>query len=468
MPPRQPDIRVSDIIETRPPAFLIHILGWSALILAIDGFCAALLPLAAPSIMAEWKIDKASFGAVFAISQVGILAGAVMFGFLADRIGRRPTIVAGVALFGAASLLVGVSAQIDDFTIIRFVAACALGGVKPVIYALTIESAPRRMQATVVPLVYAGVSLGQVVAGVVASLIIPEYGWRTLFFAGATVALATAPLFYLRLPESLRFLTTRPQRRVELLQQIEASGVSEPIAPDRLIVLGDEAAADAKVFTPGQLFAGPLLILTPLVWIGEIIGSAITFFFLSWIPTLARAIGASEEGSLYALSAYSFGATIGPIILARLIDRQGPHWLWIAPAATVVPMAVMAFMHLNDLSLLPVLAVTGMLTVGVHLGIAGTFMQFYPTAIRANAVGWMIMIGGLGSVASPYLFGEVMARTTSATPALLIATALMALIVPITWWLCRQYRLLVPARPGDTLGGRDPAPATAGTHGELT
>ncbi len=155
---------------------------------------------------------------------------------------------------------------------------------------------------------------------------------------------------------------------------------------------------------------------------------------------MARGIGVSPTSASYTMAAFSAGAVVGPIVLAWLIDRKDGLWLFVAPCAATLMLAALTFTPLGDLTILIAFFLVGAFTIGIQMSIAGTFMQFYPTRIRANAVGWMILIGGAGSVGSPILFGAIM---QSGVPArmmfLLSAVPMFCLLLP-TWFLVGQYR----------------------------
>ncbi len=191
-------------------------------------------------------------------------------------------VIGGVLLFGVASLAVPFTHDVLQLTVIRVLAACALGGIKPVIYSLTIESAPRDMRASVIAIVYAGVSMGQLLAGVVAGLMIPGYGWPSIFFLGAFAPIIAAGILYFHLPESIRFLASRPARHGELVVQARRADPAGLYDDSTTFLQSDEdaGAPGGKHFTPRQLFEGALLWITPLIWVSEICSSVVTILLL--------------------------------------------------------------------------------------------------------------------------------------------------------------------------------------------
>lgn len=420
------------------------LLAWCVFIMILDGFAVAILPAAAPYMMAEWGIDRTQFGIVFGIAQVGILIGAGLLGFLADRFGRRPVIIGGVLIFGLLSLVVPLVADVSQLSVVRFIAACTLGGVKPVLYAFAVEAAPKSMRSWVIAVVYAGVSIGQVLAGLLAGLIITDHGWRAIFVIGAAAPVLAAALLYVYFPESIRFLSSRPGRRADLVRQLRRCDPSRTYDADSRYELRDEGAGapDTRPFTPRQLFEGRLFRITSLVWICEICSSFVTFYFYTWTPVLARGLGAAPETASYCLAALATGAVAGPLLLSWLISRWGGQWMLVASIAGTLYLAALGLVPLGGGALLPAFLVVGLFCVGIQLTIAAMFMQFYPTRIRANAVGWMILIGGLGSVGSPVLFGRIMESGVAAPTMFLLSAIPMALLLWPTWLLVSDYRRL--------------------------
>jgi MFS family permease len=188
--------------------------------------------------------------------------------------------------------------------------------------------------------------------------------------------------------------------------------------------------------------------ITCLIWLCEICASIVTFLFYTWTPMLARGLGASAADASYAIAAFSAGAVIGPLVLSWLIDRFGGHWLLIACAAATVFLVSLGFLPVGGFGLLAAFFVAGFFCIGIQLSLAAMFMQFYPTRIRANAVGWMILIGGVGSVGSPIVFGRAMQSGIGAhTIFLFSALPLVCMLIPVLM-LVSDYRRMRGMAPG--------------------
>src|SRR5207245_2576466 len=136
----------------------------------------------------------------------GGLMGAVCAGVVADRIGRKPTLMISVLLFGVACLATAFANSTGTLSAIRFVTGLGLGGGLPGAIAFASEYAPKRARATVAALTFCGIPLGSVLGSVLASQLIPAYGWGSVFVVGGALPLLLLPLIAVRVPESIRFL----------------------------------------------------------------------------------------------------------------------------------------------------------------------------------------------------------------------------------------------------------------------
>lgn len=420
----------------------------------LDGFDVAALSLAAPFIMSEWSISRSSFGLVFGSAQAGILVGALVLGHLADRLGRRPTIIAAVGIFGMLTLATPFTVNLPQLALVRFLGGIALGGIKPVVYSLNVESAPRRMRSLVVAIAYSGFSIGQIVSGFAMAALAGGSGWRLLFVIGGTAPVAVAAALFFGLPESLRFLTRdvdsadRPKHRARLEKQIRRLTVVPPGAGIETLPIIDEVALTGHHhdLDPRRLFAGPLAILTPLIWMTEILAVFVSGFYTYWTPTLARLIGASQERASHALAALALGAMVGPLLLTGIMDRFGRKWVVLGPASATVFLALLGANILTSSTLLPGIFVVGMLVLGVQMSLGSLYFQIYPTQLRTYAMGWCILVGGLGSVSSPILAGHLIDAGLRPDGLFLISAAVMACIVPMTMVVTRLAEKTVFAR----------------------
>jgi len=179
-----------------------------SLAVMMDGFDAQAMGFVAPSLLAEWHITRVALSPILSSGLVGMLAGALLFGPLGDRLGRKRVLVLCTLWFAAGSLLTARAHTVETMLWLRLVTGFGLGGAMPNATALTAEYMPRRLRATGVMLMFCGFSMGAAIGGFVAAGIINRYGWPAVFIVGGILPCIVS-VFLLGLPESIRFLQER-------------------------------------------------------------------------------------------------------------------------------------------------------------------------------------------------------------------------------------------------------------------
>lgn len=201
---RQFDLQAA-IDKARFGRFHAAILGWCILIMILDGYDLAIVGISLPLIMKAMHVTPVEAGIVASSSLFGMMAGSILLGSVADRIGRRPAIVLCVLLFSVFSAVAGAASSAVVFCALRFLAGLGLGGVAPTCAAQMTEYSPRRVRSMLVSLMVAGYSGGGVLAALIGKSMIENYGWRSLYFLAA-VPILLIPMIWRTLPESMSFL----------------------------------------------------------------------------------------------------------------------------------------------------------------------------------------------------------------------------------------------------------------------
>lgn len=155
--------------------------------------------------MQEWSLSAVQAGMLAITALAGMMFGAMMFGTLADKIGRKKVIMICVVLFSGFTFASGFASNPTEFGILCFLAGLGISGVMPNLVALTFEYAPARLRATLVTTMFIGYAVGGVMAALLGAWFTPNFGWQIMFFI-AGVPLLLLPLIWKFLPESLTFL----------------------------------------------------------------------------------------------------------------------------------------------------------------------------------------------------------------------------------------------------------------------
>ena len=397
------DIDVSALLDgARFNTFHGRVLFWCALIIIFDGYDLVIYGVVLPSLMQAWTLSALQAGLLGSCALVGMMLGALFFGPLSDRIGRRKTIMTCVVLFSGFTVINGFARTPEEFAICRFFAGLGIGGVMPNVVALMNEYAPKKIRSTLVAIMFSGYSVGGMLSAGLGMALMPSWGWQSVFFV-AVVPLLVLPLLVRQLPESLNFLLRQGEveRAKELLARAEPDYV--PKMHDRLNLAKGQAGKVAI----SQLFQDGRALKTLMLWVAFFCCLLMVYALSSWLPKLMNAAGYGLNSSLAFLLVLNFGAIFGAIGGGWLGDRIGLGRVLLAFFAT----GALSLSLLALKSPLPVLylliGVAGACTIGTQILANACAVQFYPAHIRSTGLGWAMGIGRIGAIIGPLLGGAL-------------------------------------------------------------
>ena len=398
----------------RSTRYQIVIVVVCALIAMIDGYDTQVIALAAPNIATSWSINSSSFGAVFGIGLFGGLIGALIFGFVSDRYGRKPTLLIAVTFFGLIALTTPLAGNITELFFIRFLTGLGLGGALPSIISITAEYAPTRRRNTVVGIMFCGFPFGAVVAGILSNRLIPSHGWHLLFIVGGAAPLLLVPVIWTLLPESARFLALKGKRS-QLEAVLRRIGAPD-FDPARLEIEAEQGKSPVtRLFTEGRATT------TVMLWLTFLLSLLLTYLLTNWIPIIAHQAGASASGALLGVAALNLGAIFGCLTIGRVADRWRPTRT-IGSAFLLGAVFIALIGHAN--SSVPLLLITcllaGFFSIGGQMCTVALCAGFYETSLRATGVGWAVGIGRIGAIAGPVLGGILIGGNVSIANILLV------------------------------------------------
>lgn len=377
------------------------VLFWCALIIIFDGYDLAVVGIALPSIMKDLGVDPTQAGFMVSAALFGMAFGAIFLGTLADRIGRRWSIVVCITLFSVFTAAAGLTRDPMLFAASRFLAGLGIGGVMPNVVAHMTEYAPKKVRATMVTLMFSGYAVGGILAALLGKGLIENYGWQSVFFAAA-LPLLLIPFILKSLPESMPFLLAKG--RHEELKRIAAR-----LEPSYQLQTSDQLTVPAKDKAQGaptrQLFAEGRGFSTVMFWTAFFMCLFMVYALSSWLTKLMAGAGYSLGSALTFVLVLNVGAIIGAVGGGWLADRFHIKTVLAAMyALAAVSVCLLGFAMPQEL-LFIVVALAGASTIGTQIVANAYTGQFYPMAIRSTGLGFALGIGRGGAILAPIVIG---------------------------------------------------------------
>ena len=405
-------IDIAEFIDQQPVgAFQIKLLLACAAVLFLDGFDTQAVGYVAPALAREWGLTKAALGPVFSAGLFGLMIGALLFGPLADRVGRKKIIILSTLAFGIGTLVTAFVQDVNSLLAVRFLTGLGLGGAMPNAIAMTSEFNPRRRRATMVMIMFCGFSVGAALGGLLAAALIPHFGWRSVFVIGGAAPLLLVPVLALWLPESVRFLalTGRAHQRVAgLLGLINPKAA---FAPGAQFVIHETELRGIPVL---HLFRDGRAPVTLLLWVVFFMSLLDLYFLSNWLPTVLNDLGASMSSAAAIGSMLQVGGVVGTFALGSIIDRFSFRALALVYFLAVFAVGAIGQLGHSVVFVTMAIFAAGFCIVGGQIAANALAAGFYPTAVRATGVGWALGIGRVGSIVGPLIGGALLSANWSA------------------------------------------------------
>lgn len=414
-------VDVAEFIDAQPVgAFQVKLLLTCAAVLFLDGFDTTSIGFVAPALAKEWSLGKGALGPVFSAGLFGLMIGALFFGPLADRIGRKKIIIVSTIAFGLGTLVTAFVDDVNALLAIRLLTGLGLGGAMPNTIALTSEFSPHRRRATMVMVMFVGFSVGAALGGLLAAAIIPQFGWRSVFVIGGAAPLLLAPILALRLPESVRFLALTGHgdgRVAALLGRVNAKAT---------FVAGARFVANEPALTGmpvRHLFRDGRAAATLLLWVVFFMSLLDLYFLSNWLPTVLNDLGASVSQAAAIGSMLQIGGVIGTFTLGSIIDRFSFRALALVYFVAVFAVAAIGRLGHSAVFVTVAIFVAGFCIVGGQIAANALAAGFYPTSVRATGVGWALGVGRVGSIVGPLIGGVLLSLKWSVGDVFVTAAA---------------------------------------------
>ncbi|RQS31583.1 3-(3-hydroxy-phenyl)propionate transporter MhpT [Burkholderia sp. Bp8992] len=358
-------------------------LGLCFAIALLEGLDLQSVGVAAPRMAHEFGLTVSQMGLAFSAGTFGLLPGAMLGGWLADRVGRKRVLIASVCLFGLLSIA---TAQVSTFAmlvVVRALTGLGLGGAMPNLIALSSEAVDARSRSSAVAVMYCGIPFGGMIASLIGVLLAGDTEWRHIFYVGGVGPLLLAPLLLVLLPESRAFL------------DVSASGAARPGVAH-------------------TLFGGARTGTTLALWLSYFCTLIVLYFLLNWLPSLMAAKGLARSQAGIVQIFFNIGSGLGVLGIGMSMDRMKPSRVVVGMYAGIV-LSLAALAVAPGLAWLSVAAfAAGMFVVGGQSVLYALAAMYYPTAMRGTGVGSAVAVGRLGSVVGPLAAATLLAAGRSA------------------------------------------------------
>ncbi|WP_016905523.1 MFS transporter [Streptomyces xiaopingdaonensis] len=390
--------------------FLIGGLGYlfDAWDIALNGF---LMPLLGD----EFDLTLSARGLVATSNLVGMAVGAIVWGAIADRIGRKKAFSATLLLFALFSVVGALSPTYEVFLLFRFLAGVGLGGCIPVDYALVSEFSPKRYRGRILTALDLWWPIGVTLCGIASTALIPLDGnWRWML---ATMVLPALLLFWVRrgVPESPIYLTKtgREAEAREVIDRLVAQtgatpepyAIPAPPAPDE----GRRTGGVRAGWEQFRLLWSHSPRITAVAWALFVTIMLVYYAALTWMPSILKEEGYGDTASFISTTLMSGVGIAGVVASTWLVDVVGRKWLigLSAPIATGALVAFAAVLEVQTAALVGI-AVFGFLIQLTIPALYAYVSELYPTTLRASGFGWASSVSRVGTGFAPMLFGSVM------------------------------------------------------------
>jgi putative MFS transporter len=416
-----------------------------------DAYTVLAIAFAMPQLVSDWKLTPTEVGMIISAGYVGQLFGAVLFGSVAEKIGRLKTLFITIMLFvsmDVACLFAWSGATMMAF---RFLQGVGTGGEVPVASAYISEFVGAEKRGRFFLLYEVIFPIGLMFAGMAGFFLVPVYGWKAMFIVGLVPSVLTIPLRWF-MPESPRWLASKGRLAeadavVKLLEDSATRrGVilREPVM--RAVDSGATARSDWR-----DLFKGIYLKRTVMIWSLWVCVYMINNGLVTWLPTLYRQLFQLPLQTSLAYGWITSGVgVVASIVCALLIDRVGRKpWYATAFLLATVPLSALSWLGANSAIEVLILATAGyavLQTIAFSLYLYSA--ELYPTRLRAVGTGfgsaWLRAGSSIGSIMVGWIVADLGIRYVFAAFA---AVALLGGLVTLLFAVETKGRILEELSP---------------------
>jgi MFS transporter, AAHS family, 3-hydroxyphenylpropionic acid transporter len=348
----------------------------------LEGFDIQAMGVAAPRLVPEFGLSPDQMGLVFSVSNIGLVIGAAIGGWLADRIGRKPVFIGAVATFGLFTLGVALANNFTMLFVLRFLAGLGFGGALPNMMAMATELSAPGKRAQTAAIMFCGMPIGGGFSAVVTQVLPPDVDWRALFVIGGVLPMLLVPALWLYMTETLP---------------------------------PGEHTTTKRHSTWHALFGDGRAKATLLLWAAFLPTVLILYLLLNWLPTLVVAKGFDRSVAPQSAIAFNFVAVAGAILFARLVDKYGTRTPLVLAYAGLIGTLMALGPATNQGVILLLSGALGFFLLGANYALYGVAGSYYPLEMRGTGSGASVAISRVGSIVGPLLAGVMLGGGSTAT-----------------------------------------------------
>ena len=397
---------------------------------ALDGFDVLAISFASPGIARDWGIDRAALGIVLSMELMGMGIGSILLGGVADRIGRRRTLLGCLTVMALGMIMAAHARGVYDLSLWRVFTGLGIGGMLASINAVAAEFSNARRRSLNVSLMAIGYPIGAVVGGKIAAQLLKQSDWRVVFEFGAAATALFLPLVFCFVPESVGWLCRRqPAGALAVVNRgLRRMGYSEVAA---LPVI----SAEVRKRSVMDILSPQLVRVTVLLTLAYSLHVMTFYFMLKWVPKIVVDMGFTPSSAANVLVWANVGGASGGAVLGLLSLRFGlkPLTIFVFAMSTVM-LAVFGRGQANLAQLSLICAVAGFFTNAGIVGMYGIFAQAFPTHVRATGTGFAVGFGRCGAVLAPVIAGFLF-RAGYGLEFVATSMGVSSLLAAVTLWL---------------------------------
>jgi benzoate transport len=368
---------------------------------ALDGFDVASISFASPGIAKEWGIERTALGAVLSMEVIGMAIGSMLLGGIADKIGRRRTVLACTAVMAVGMFMVPTTRGLVELSAWRVFTGLGIGGMLATINAVAAEFSNTKRRNLSVSLMSIGYPIGAVVGGILAQRLLLTYDWRSVFYLGAIATTILIPVVFFFVPESVQWLTQR--RPAGALDRVNKT--LRRMGHDAVLAL-PVVAPTARKLSIADVFRPGLVHITVLVTLAYFFHITTFYFIMKWVPKIVTDFGFQASSAAGVLVWANVGGMIGGAVLGALTQKFALKALTIGSMLVATVMVSLFGITPHDLTMLSaVCAAAGFFVNGAIVGMYALFAQAFPTHVRAFGTGCAVGLGRGGSFVAPIIAG---------------------------------------------------------------